>query len=200
MPSELAKDAIALLSYLLPGFLTAWVLYGLTSYPKPSQFERVVEALVFTFLIKVAGLLTKTGLIFLGKWIVLGPWDTTAELMTSAAWAIGLGSFLAYTVNTDSAHSWLRKKGLTPRTSHPSEWYYVLSQKVMFVVLHLQDGRRLYGWPKEWPIEPDKGQFFIQVPCWLTDDGVKDLPQVHGILVQAKDVKWVEFVSPEQST
>jgi len=39
---EITKDFIILVTYLLPGFLAAWVFYGLTSPPKPSQFERVV--------------------------------------------------------------------------------------------------------------------------------------------------------------
>lgn len=51
---ELAKDTVALFAYLLPGFVTAWVIYGLTSQTKPSQFERVVQALIFTFIIQAS--------------------------------------------------------------------------------------------------------------------------------------------------
>ena len=43
-----AKDFVTLLQYLLPGFVAAWIIYSFTSYPKPSQFERVVQALIFT--------------------------------------------------------------------------------------------------------------------------------------------------------
>jgi hypothetical protein len=71
----------------------------------------------------------------------------------------------------------------------------VLSQKVTFVILHLRDGRRLYGWPKEWPIEPDRGQFYVMLPSWIGADGNQiDLTQLDGILVSAKDVRWVEFL------
>ena len=63
------------------------------------------------------------------------------------------------------------------------------------MVLQLCDGRRLYGWPKEWPIEPDKRQFYIMLPSWIQDDGRQiDLPQLDGILMSVKDVRWVEFV------
>lgn len=44
---SLFNNATTLLTFLLPGFLSAWVFYGLTSHPKPPQFERTAEALVF---------------------------------------------------------------------------------------------------------------------------------------------------------
>ena len=72
---ELAKDTISLLSYLLPGFLAAWVLYGLTSNPKPGQFERTIEALILTFFIHVMLPIAREILIFLGNTIYsLRPW------------------------------------------------------------------------------------------------------------------------------
>lgn len=52
MPEEMSKEVVLVLVYLLPGFLAAWVFYGLTSHPKPSQFERVVQAVIFTFVIQ----------------------------------------------------------------------------------------------------------------------------------------------------
>lgn len=41
---EISKDVISLLQYLAPGFVLAWVYYGLTSQIKQSQFERIVQA------------------------------------------------------------------------------------------------------------------------------------------------------------
>ena len=36
-------------------------------------------------------------------------------------------------------------------------------------------------------------------PSWIKDDGTQlDLPGVHGILIAAKDVKWVEFIGEPQ--
>ncbi len=61
-----AKDFVALLQYLLPGFVTAWVFYSFTSFPKPSQFERVVQALIFTIFIQVFVFITKKLFLLLG--------------------------------------------------------------------------------------------------------------------------------------
>ena len=42
---EISKDLVSLLQYLLPGFLVAWVIYGLTSHEKPVQSERIIHQL-----------------------------------------------------------------------------------------------------------------------------------------------------------
>jgi len=195
VPEQLGTQAIALLAYLLPGFLAAMVFYGFTSHPKPSQFERVVQALVLTFVVQASTLLVRWPLEWIGSFWPLREWDKTSDALVSVVLAIALGAALAHFANTDKAYAWLRRRGLTSRTSHPSEWYCVFSQKVMFVILHMNDERRLYGWPKEWPIEPDKGQFYIMLPCWIQPNEEQiDLPQLDGILIQARDVKWVEFV------
>ncbi len=44
------SEIVAALTFLLPGLLAAVVFYSLTSHPKPSEFDRVVQALVFTTL------------------------------------------------------------------------------------------------------------------------------------------------------
>ena len=41
-------EIVGVLSFLLPGFVAAAIFYSLTSYPKPSPFDRVVQALIFT--------------------------------------------------------------------------------------------------------------------------------------------------------
>jgi hypothetical protein len=193
---ELAKDSVALFAYLLPGLLAAWVLYGLTSQTKPSQFERVVQALIFTFIIQALLPLVHSICLAAGEIYVVRAWDKASEQIASFLLALLLGILLAYYTNTDSLHVWLRNKGLTTRTSYPSEWFGVFSQRVRYVVLHFNDERRLYGWPKEWPNESDKGHFYVMQPMWLSDDEKKiELPSVDGLLVSAKDVKWIEFMN-----
>ena len=66
-------------------------------------------------------------------------------------------------------------------------------------VLHLAEGRRLYGWPEEWPDHPDSGHFLIDQPEWLLDDGRRaPLYNVEKTLVPASDVEMVEFLKTEE--
>jgi hypothetical protein len=196
---ELTKETVALLQYLLPGFLAAWVFYGTTSHPKPQQFERVIQALILTFLVQALVPVARWILMGIGAFVSIRSWDNEAATLTSLFLAVVLGGSLAYLCNRDSFHRWLREKGFTTRTSHPSDWFGVFSERVTYVVLHLNDDRRLYGWPKEWPTEPEKGHFYVMQPSWIKEDNtLLDVVGADGLLVSVKDVKWVEFMHKPQ--
>ncbi|MNF14062.1 hypothetical protein D3C80_2161250 [compost metagenome] len=55
------------------------------------------------------------------------------------------------------------------------------------------DERRLYGWPLEWPSEPSQGQFVIEEPTWLNDDGSEISLAAELLVIDASKVQWVEF-------
>lgn len=192
---ELSKETTALLQYLLPGLLAAWVFYGLTSHVKPSQLERVIQALIFTFLVQAVLPVVRWSLELIGMWFSIRPWDSGSETLALAVIAVMVGASLAYLTNKDSFHRWIRAKGFTTRASYPSEWHGVLSERQSHVVLHLTDERRLSGYPQVWPSEPDKGHFFIIQPGWLSESGEHQLLcGIEGLLINTKDVKWVEFI------
>ena len=193
---ELSKEIIGLLGYLLPGFVSAWVFYSLTSSPKPSQFERVIQALIFTFVVNSVASIVEWALLFLGKsFVALRLWDQQAELVAKFFISVVFGILCAYYTNNDAIHRWFRSVGLTTRTSYPSEWASVFSKKVMYVVLQLHDGRRLLGWPKEWPIDSTSGHFYVMQPSWIDEAGKETLlSTLDGVLISAKDVSWVEFL------
>lgn len=81
---ELSKDVVALLQYLAPGFLVAWVYFGLTSHVKPSQFERVVQALVFTVAVQALVAIEQWAAGVVGaNVVVLGEWTAASSLVAS---------------------------------------------------------------------------------------------------------------------
>ena len=190
-----AKDFITLLQYLLPGFVAAWVFYSFTSFPKPSQFERVVQALIFTIFVQAFVFITKKIFLLIEtKWTLFN-WNSHFVLIFSIAFGILLGIIFSYFANNDKIHKKLRDWGITKESSYPSEWFGAFLENVTYVVLHFEDGRRLYGWPIEWPSEPEKGHFVLEQASWL-DENNKEIPitGVKSIMINAKDVKWVEFM------
>lgn len=192
---ELSKDLVSLLQYLAPGFVVAWVFYSLTSHNKPSQFERVVQALIFTVVIQLLVKCETASALWLGKWLDLGPWTETSSLAASLLTALVVGAALSVGTHGD-AHSLLRRWGLSSRSSHPCEWFGIFKEYQRFVVLHLKDGTRIFGWPKVWPSEPQTGHFFITFAHRTSADGEEqDLPHLEGLLVDVKDVSWVEFTA-----
>ena len=193
---ELPSSAVVdVLTYLLPGFITAAILYNLTPAPRPIPFERVVQALIFTIIVQVLVVALRTALLSIGNHgVVMGVWSEDAQLVMSVCLAILLGVAAAYYANTDKLHSVLRKVGLTQQTSYSSEWYGALCQNRGFIVLHLTGQRRLYGWAEEWPSTPDRGHFVISRAQWLDDAGAIELINVQKILIRAADVEMVELM------
>ncbi len=197
-----AKDFVAILQYLLPGFVSAWLFYGLTSYPKPSQFERVVQAMIFTLFTQVSVNVVEFTLKAIGYYWKIGGWTEKTNLFWSFIVALLIGLLSAYFANNDKLHKFLRgddrnKFKITRENSYPSEWFEAFLN-VTYVVLHLNDGRRLYGWPREWPSMPTEGHFLIFQPAWLIEDNHEPKQQlikgVETILINVSDVRWVEFL------
>ncbi len=190
-----SNEIIEVLSYLLPGFVAAWVYYGLTAFLKPPQFERIIQALIFTIIIQVILVLVRWVLLFLGHYVFsIAQWTGSVALVWSLALAVAIGLLFAKYTNNDQIHRILRSWGLTRQTSYPSEWFGVFAQSPTYVVLHLKDQRRLYGWPEEWPSQPDSGHFSMAEAEWLTDSERIQLTGVQNILIPAEEVLFVEFM------
>ena len=191
IPSE---SAVALLTFLLPGFISAAILYALTPNPRPSPFESTVLALIFTILVQAGVVIVREAFLLVGRLWAFGIWNEDSRLVSSVLFAGVLGLLLAYWRNHDTIHRLLRRMGITLQTSYASEWYGALFTNTQFVVLHLKGDRRLYGWADRWPSEPTSGHFVISQPQWLTDGAPIDLAQVSTMLVASADVEMVEFV------
>jgi hypothetical protein len=189
-----SAEVVSILWFLLPGFVATWVFAGLTAYPKLTEFERVIEALIFTAFAQTSTFLLKLALLGLGAhWRVVGEWNNDA----ARVWSVILGALLGLTfaalANRDLVHRMLRPWATT-LTGYPSEWFGVLKERAAThaVVLHLPNDRRLYGRVDEWPTDLKKGHFSIWDAEWLLPKGSIPLG-VARILVPAADVSFIEF-------
>lgn len=108
--------------------------------------------------------------------------------------AIILGFIFSYYSNNDKLHKFLRDKNITRETSYASEWFGAFLKNVTYIVLHLKDGRRLYGWPREWPTDPKNGHFVIEQASWLEEDNEIELEEVNQVLIDTSQVELVEFM------
>ena len=197
---SISTEFFNILKYLLPGFLTAWIFHAFTSYPKPSQFERVIQALIFTIIIQGITSLIQSASLLAGKLIVLGQWNETSFTISSYISAIILGMIFSIFANNDKFHALLRKLKITKQSSYHCEWYGAFHDREKCrVVLNLVDGRRIYGWPYEWPSEPSKGHMVLTEAAWIDDNNnYVDLLQVDAIMLKVTDIQWVEFIKHEE--
>ena len=182
-------EVVNVLVFLLPGFVAASVFHSLTSHPEPGIFDRLIQALVFTVIVNaiIVGISLFENITLDESWI----------LVLAVLISVMLALMTVYWSNNDTMHRILRRLGITKETSYPSEWYSTFWRlNDCYVVLHLNGERRLYGWPEEWPSQPDRGHFRIAEGEWLgndENDGVSTT-EVSAILIPANDVGMVEFV------
>lgn len=193
----ISSEILIVLRFLLPGLVAAWIFYALTSYARPSEFERIIQALIFTTIVQGLTVviftiieITKIDGALLKNWKESGLSD-----VISLTIAILFGLWAARFANNDQLHSVLRALGFTKETSYPSEWFGAFSQQKRYVVLHITGERRLYGWPEEWPSDPNTGHFSVAEAEWLTDTDRIPLENVVNFLVPATEVTFVEFMS-----
>ncbi len=191
------SEIISAVYQLLPGFVTAWIFYGLSAYEKPAPFERVVQALIFTLFAEASSQLTGILLVGIGSYYSLGVWDSSTAFLWKVLFSIALGFVFAAVSNTNSLRDfipdWLSKK-----TLYPSEWYSAFHRTKKYVYLHLVGERRLYGWAEEWPDSPTCGHFVIMKAEWILDDNTRiPLLATERLLIRATDVELVEFAKDE---
>ncbi len=148
-----SEESIKFLLFILPGFVTVSVFYLFTSHPRPSEFEQIIQAAIFTIIISTMFWVIGTIIDWiLGTITEIDSWNTSLVFSVSFIFAIILGLSTVYLMNNDTIHCRLRNWNFTKETSYPSEWYSAFSRlSNCYVVLHLNGGRRLYGWPTEWP-------------------------------------------------
>jgi hypothetical protein len=199
------SELIELFRLLLPGFITSFLFYALTSFPKKSEFEAVVIALIHTIVINVLVKVPERICLGIGTFFVFGEWTGVSETVFSIIIALGIGLLWSYLYNNDIIHKHLRKNKITNQTSYPSEWYGTFSETKTYIILHLKDRRRILGWPMQWPNSPDKGHFILEDADWLDVDergNTKPIPltNVDKIMIDTNNVEMVEFVKNDESS
>lgn len=199
--SWIGSEALVVLTFLLPGFVSAAVFHSLTPHLRPTGVERLIQALMFTAVVQ--GLLT--GALLIGgvfsqvAFSSIGDWSPATgrflpDIFLSLPLAVAVSVLAAYFVNHDTLHKLLRRIGLTRETSYPSDWYLVFSEiHPQYVILHLTGQRRLYGFPEHWPNLSTEGHFHISEAEWLVDDPNEGNVPANVMLIPASEVEMVQF-------
>jgi hypothetical protein len=187
----ITNELISILTFLLPGFITSFLFYALTSFPKKSEFEAVVIALIYTVIINAIVEL-------LDKHFAISEWNHLAKSVWSIIIALFIGLLWSCLYNNDLIHKGLRIIRITNQTSYPSEWYGTFSETKRFIVLDLKDGRKITGWPLLWPNDPKQGHFVLEQVRWVIEEDGKssDIPleTVDKIMIDVNNVEMVTFL------
>jgi len=167
---------------------------------KQSDLDKVVEALLFSFLLFLATL-PFFGFVLPLSWRPVTTPEGTAytiafhyrHLAVLFLLAIGSGTVFAFNINRDLALRLFRKVRLTDRTARSSVWNDAfLDIPGCYLQVELSDGRIVVGYLRYYSDDPDEASLFLEDAAWLTEE--EQIPiEGPGILL-TKEAK-VVFIS-----
>jgi hypothetical protein len=203
-----STGALQIFLILLPGFAAAYLVQLLAIRSKQTDLDKVIEALLFSFVIYVTSYifhwggqpfpslsLPQTGV------AKLHPGNVFALAGVTVLWALAMIIF----VNRDGTHL-LRKWNITERTSRSSIWNDVfqgIQQKKdpdlgSIVQVELADGRSLQGVVAFYSDTADECSVFLGDARWIGDENATVPINGPGILLTRNaNIVSISFLDPD---
>jgi hypothetical protein len=200
--------ALQIFLILLPGFAAAYLVQLLAVRSKQTDLDKVIEALLFSFVIYVTYYLFHRG----GQaftFLSLPQNDTVSFHPGNILWLAGITLFWALAmilfVNRDGTRV-LRKLNITERTSRSSIWNDVfqgIQQKKnpalgSIVQVELADGRSLLGVVRFYSDTAEECSIFLSRARWIGDDNATvEIPGPGILLTKNANIMSISFLDPE---
>jgi hypothetical protein len=189
MPASLI--ALQILLILLPGFSAAYIVQMLALRPTQTDFDKAVEACLYSFLIYSAFVLFNHGVLpfelvppkppLTDATVVWHPRD----LLRLAAITFGFALAGAVYINRDG--NWIfRKLKITERTTRRSIWNDIFEKeasKVQVVQVELADGRSILGLLTYYSDSADDCSVYVEQAAWVDSEGEQTPIPGPGILL-----------------
>jgi hypothetical protein len=222
--SDLGLEALVVLVLLLPGFLAARVVQSLCVRTRQSDLDKIIEALIYTFLVYVVFFQLSASLPFrvehpeaekagvvsepvrssgrlqlpIGKESTLYTvsWDGKGLLLLAAV-SLGLALLISFVTNNDPILALLRKLHFTQQTSRSSVWNDVLYTlpRDAYVSIELDDGRLIMGYLKHYSAKAEESTIFLSEAAWISATGRTPIDGPGILLTKASGVKTLMFLT-----
>jgi len=203
MPATLLALQIFLI--LLPGFSAAYVVQALATRRAQSDFERVIEAVVFSFIIYVCYIpLNRGNLPFeiikdqTGKTEDTVLWHPS-QLVWLAAVTVVFTLFAVVYIRFDG-NRLFRAVGLTERTTRNSIWNDILEHEAIDsqpVQVELADGRNILGVLLYYSDNSEDDSVYLSQASWVDKDGqTVPIPGPGILLTKNSGIRSVSLLNP----
>ncbi|MBK8903071.1 MAG: hypothetical protein IPM53_17915 [Anaerolineaceae bacterium] len=177
-------QALQLLLFLIPGFLTLLVLNSLISRkPHRSDLAQTAEALVYSMVVyALYSLIRKQSAVSIDQTSqsVSFSFDPLSFFLLIGL-SIGLTIVFSFFVNKNVITKVLNKIGISPRSARLSVWHDAFYDYKRYIVIHFEDGRRLYGWPQYYSDGTDEPYLFVYKPYWIVESDEKSQLKETGL-------------------
>jgi uncharacterized protein DUF6338 len=203
MPATLFALQVFLI--LLPGFSAAYVVQALATRRTQSDLERVIEALVFSFIIYVLYIPLNAGKLPFhlqtdpaGKGDPTVMWEPTQMAYLAAVTAVFALASVAY-IKFDG-NQFFRLIRLTERTTRNSIWNDTLESeafKEQPVQVELADGRNVLGVLLYYSDASEDASLFLTQASWIDSSGqAVPIPGQGILLTKSSGIRSVSLLAP----
>lgn len=199
---DLGYQSLGVLLILLPGFLTAELVRTLATRSKQTEFEKVIQAFIYSFLIYVcfAGMKgtfpvsVRTDSAGSGQHYTIEP--HFRPLVELAIIATVLGIVVAVSMNKDIPFNFLRRIRFTQRTFRVSVWNDTFHSFAGYVQVVLADGQVIMGYLRFYSDTEDQPSLFLEDAAWVKSDGSQiSIPESGILLTKETGIRYVMFLN-----
>lgn len=189
--NDLKFEALVILIVLLPGFFAARIEQRLTVNPDQNDFDKTVEALIYSFFIYVIFTVINSTFPVGLKIDNQGTTGSYSYSLVTSPLHLALlpviAVVLAILVSAATNHDWFggffRWIGVTSRTWRPAIWNDVFLSHTGVVQVELADRRSVIGWLKYYSDRPENASLFLERASWVREDGGRTEIAGPGILL-----------------
>jgi len=175
---EFNFSLLSVLVILLPGFLAARLEQRLTVGPKQNEFDKVVEALLYSLFIYLTSTAISRSLPVSLKVEKTG--DLTRYSVETNLWRLALlpliaviyAALMSWASNNDILGRFFRKIRVTRRTWRSSIWSDVFHGYGGVIQVELADGRCVMGWLKYYSDWPENASIFLERAAWVQGESL----------------------------
>jgi len=199
---EVTLETLNILVVLLPGFVSSTILNMLIVRKPKGNLSKLIEALVFSFLIYVTivgvagvdpmGVAEGQGAVAASRGSQISPRFLVATTLA----ALLLPLILGFLATNDLHMRVLRYCRITAKTSRATTWLDVFMDQERYVIVNLRDGRRVFGWPMYFADNQEDSTLYLFNPAWVNEDRTYTPLDIHGLfLVERGSIESIEFTN-----
>jgi hypothetical protein len=169
-------ESLAVLVILLPGFLAARIHQRLIFDRDRSELDKIVQALLYSFVIYVVYTIFRQPLPFRFNPVVTEAGthyeiqSDPLRLVALLGISVVLAVLLAYIAENDFAGRLFRKLGVSERTWRDSIWSDVFHDYGEAVRVELADGRSVMGWLRLYSDSAQESSLFLERAAWVDEN------------------------------
>lgn len=187
-------EALQVILYLLPGFVTLRIKELLSFPNKVSDISRTIDGIVLTFL--------NLSIFFTIKLLARDQFNDQfnkryLDIIILFLIAVVLGVILGNDYLTSKFYSLLRWLKLTKMTGRVDPWSDAFNNiRGIYVQVLLSDDRKYMGWPKYYSDDPEVKELFLANAYLISKTVVRKIEGPGVLIPITGDIIAIEFLDP----